>query len=330
MTTKRLWCTIVLTHALLLLPVSAISEQMTSRSTPSDTAMAAEPKEAPSPVRGIRGKLSAADLLSAESILESFRTKHGEAGAYVNGLGWLARGALLMGEPEKARRYSNGVRAVYTQRTADGVELGDDHDLEIGLGAAIEVEAQLLASERGVEAAVEHLQANLSEIPGSVAFRSRLNKRINLLSMAGTPAPELEVEDFLGDQPPSLSTLRGKPVVVFVWNPRCGDCKAQAPSLAHLKKLYGARNLQLVTLTRFYGEESEHTMEKARADSIWKDVYADVGTVPMVISTASMERYGGSSTPTYVFIDRDGIVRDYEPYRLTEDEFDKRIEAILN
>jgi hypothetical protein len=42
-----------------------------------------------------------------------------------------------------------------------------------------------------------------------------------------------------------------------------------------------------------------------------------------------MERYGGSSTPTWVFVDRAGIVRGYVPYRLTEAEMDRALEKIL-
>jgi hypothetical protein len=49
----------------------------------------------------------------------------------------------------------------------------------------------------------------------------------------------------------------------------------------------------------------------------------------MVLSTASMERYGGSSTPTFVFVDRAGIVRGYTPTRLTEAELDRAVAAIL-
>jgi len=46
------------------------------------------------------------------------------------------------------------------------------------------------------------------------------------------------------------------------------------------------------------------------------------------LSTASMERYGGSSTPTFVFIDRAGVVREYTPTRLTEAEFDRALATI--
>ena len=69
--------------------------------------------------------------------------------------------------------------------------------------------------------------------------------------------------------------------------------------------------------------------EKARVDSVWKADYKDVGEVPILFSTTSMVRYGGSSTPTFVFVDRAGTVRGYTPTRLTEAEFDRALEPIL-
>jgi hypothetical protein len=71
-----------------------------------------------------------------------------------------------------------------------------------------------------------------------------------------------------------------------------------------------------VAVTRYY-DVDPHAPEKARVDSVWKAVYADVGSIPIVISTASMVRYGCSSTPTFVFIDRKGRVSWYTPTRLT-------------
>lgn len=321
---------VALAFTISLFSVTTVQAQSPPDSAATDTTLAAQSTPPPSPVRGIRGKLSAADLLSAESILEAFRGKHGDGGAYANGLGWLARGALLVGDSEKAWRYSSEVRALHAKRVADGVALAEDRDLEIALGAVIEVEAQLLAAEQGKDAAARHLQAALDEFDGPVAFRSRIYKRMNLLSMIGTRAPELVIEGFVGDGPPLLETLRGKPVVMFLWNARCGDCKAQAPALARLEKQYGERGLQIVTLTRYYREEAERSTEKAYVDSVWSDVYADINAAPAVLSTDSMIRYGGSSTPTYVFVDRDGIVRDYEPYRLTDVEFDRRVSIILD
>src|SRR5262249_28541760 len=76
------------------------------------------PAPPPSPVAGIRNKLSAGDLLSAESILEVHREKNGEDGPWLQGLSWLARGALLLGDMEKAERYAKQVRQVCAQRLA--------------------------------------------------------------------------------------------------------------------------------------------------------------------------------------------------------------------
>lgn len=287
------------------------------------------PAKPASPISGMRNKISAGDLLSAESILEVYRQKNGTEGVYVNALGWLARGALLLGETDKARRYARETRAMCAERIARGDSLEKDHDLEIALGAAIEVEAQLVAREKGSPQAVKFVNAELERLKGPVALRSRLYKRINLTSLRGQPAPELAIEDFIGEQPPLLASLTGKPVVLFLWAEWCGDCKAQASALARVKSRYADQDLQVLTVTRYYDEVEKRAKEKARVDSVWKAVYPEVGAVPIVVSTASMERYGGSATPTYVFVDRRGVVRGYTPTRLTEAEFDKAIEPIL-
>ena len=70
--------------------------------------------------------------------------------------------------------------------------------------------------------------------------------------------------------------------------------------------------------------------EKAKVDSVWKAVYQRaLGDLPIVFSTASYERYGASSTPTFVFIDRKGIVRRYTPTRLTEAEIDRTLTELM-
>lgn len=282
----------------------------------------------PLPVSGIRNKISAGDLLSAESVLEVHRAKNGEDGPWLTGLSWLARGALLLNDNEKAERYAAQVRKACADRMAGGALLEKDHDLEIAYGAAIEVEAQRLERTKGAGRAAEYLRGELERVKSPVALVARLNKRLNMLALTGEPSPELQVEDFIGNTPPMLASLRGKPVMLFIWAEGCGDCKAQSEALARANSRYVGKGLQIVTLTRYYDDEPNRPREKARIDSVWKAVYSGVGIVPMVISTTSMERYGGSSTPTFVFIDRAGIVRRYTPTRLTEEELDRTLEEL--
>jgi len=293
---------------------------------------APSPAPAPAPppglVTGIRNKLAAGDLRSAESILEVHRAENGEDAAYLGGLAWLARGALLVGDLEKAKRYATEVRGRCDDKLAHGATLQEDHALEIALGAAIEVEAQLLERRSGARKAADFVRKELAAIPGPVSLRSRLNKRINLMTLTGSTAPELAIEDYIGDPPPTLAALKGKPVVLFLWAEWCGDCKAQQGMLARARKLHAAEGVQFVALTRYYDEESKRAEEKARVDGVWKTGYAGVGPMPIVLSTASMERYGGSSTPTFVFIDRAGVVREYTPTRLTEAGFTSALATI--
>jgi cytochrome c biogenesis protein CcmG/thiol:disulfide interchange protein DsbE len=273
----------------------------------------------------MRNKLAAGDLLSAESILEVHREKYGEDAAWLAGLGWLARGAFLMGDLAKAGRYAADARRACI-KSLDTLALEKNHDAEGPLGAVIEVEAQMLARRQGARAAAAFLRAEISAQKGSPAFMARLHKRLNLLELAGQPAPEIAVEGHLGDAPTSLASLRGKPVVLFVWAEWCGDCKAQEASLARVLKRHS--DVRAIALTRWYDADSLRTRETARVDSVWSAVYSDMGAVPRVFSTASMIRYGGSATPTFVFVDRKGIVRDYTPTRLTEAELEQRIGAI--
>lgn len=312
-------------------PTPPSAPAQAAASTP-DSSRTVAPTPAPSPPsinNGIRNKLAAHDLLSAESILEVHRAKYGEDSSHLVGLSWLARGALLVGDGEKADRYAAAVRSRCADSLSHGTDLAKNHDVEIALGAAIEVAAQRLDHTRGKGAAAAFLRAELATLKGPVAFRSRLNKRLNMLTLVGSPAPELAIEDFVGDPPPTLASLRGKPVLLFVWAEFCGDCRAQSASVAQVQSRYGGRGLQTIALTRYYQADTARAREKARVDSVWKADYRELASVPIVLSTSSAERYGGSSTPTFVFIDRAGIVRRYTPTRLTEAELDRTLSVLV-
>jgi len=51
--------------------------------------------------------------------------------------------------------------------------------------------------------------------------------------------------------------------------------------------------------------------------------------VPVPISDAAMLRYGVSATPTFVFVDRKGIVRLYSPTRMSEERLSAEIERLI-
>jgi thiol-disulfide isomerase/thioredoxin len=322
------WFRFPLLAALLALAAPSSFAQGSAPPAPAPAPAPAAPAPSSSPVQGIRNKISAGDLLSAESMAEVWRIQHGEDGPWLVGYSWLARGALLLGEAAKATRYADSTYFYCRQRLAGGADLEKDGSLETALGAAVEVKAQLLERARGRAAATRYVRDELTNLRGTVALTARLNKRLNMLTLVGQPAPELVLEESPGGTATTLAALRGKPVLLFLFAYGCGDCRAQEPLLESIRARHRAEGLEVVAVTRWYDDPKERIAEKASMDSVWTSVYT-MGSTPRVISTASMERYGGSSTPTFVFIDRAGVVRGYTPTRLTEAEFERALAPIL-
>ncbi|MGA3024784.1 MAG: TlpA disulfide reductase family protein [Bryobacteraceae bacterium] len=266
-------------------------------------------------IRAIRFKLSAADLASAESLLEQYKAESGADTVYIVGASWLARGAALARDWPAAERYSALTRELCGRPT--------DPDLVYALGSALEVHAQVLEAQGRKPEATGFLDNQLKlyrEAP--VSFRSRLYKRRNLVALVGQPALSFTADDGTPWMPP-----KGKPAVLFLWANYCGDCLGQEPALARFWQRFRERGLQLAAVTRIYDDDV--AADKAKTAEVWRTSYKDLADVPVIVSTDAMLRYGGSSTPTFVFIDAAGVVRAYLPYRLTEGRLAEEAEKLL-
>lgn len=274
--------------------------------------------------RSVRMKISAGDLSSAAAIVEDHGRTVGKDAEYLSALGWLARGALMLGQDARALELAKELRAQIATPNDDNL---------LALGAAIEVEGRLVAKREGGKAGERFFeeQRKLSTDP---AFQSRLSKNVNLLGLEGTVAPEIFAADQLGPEWKGLAALKGKPVVLFLWAHWCGDCKAQAATLAKVRAKYEPQGVVFAAPTRFYGTgkdgaDADPAEEKIQVAAVLAESYKNLGPISVPFSTEAMLRYGAFATPTFVFIDRAGIVRSYTPTRLTEAELTARIEALL-
>jgi thiol-disulfide isomerase/thioredoxin len=263
-------------------------------------------------VADVRNKLSAGDLTSADAIADDFYRSSGATSEYAAALSWLARGALNMKDVDVASRYLTRVKTL----TADLLKTSTvekDAFLATAAGAAIEIEARLLALQGKRDQAVALLSAELPKWK-FWPIQARIQKNIDLLTLEGKPAPVIDPAD------------KGKPVLLFLWAQWCGDCKAQAPVLAKIRQRYESRGLVVRAPTRHYDNSPE---EDRVIEKVWKESYVGLEDVPHPLSEEAMLRYGVSSTPTFVLIDRSGIVRMYQPYRMSEAELARHIEAVL-
>ena len=169
---------------------------------------------------------------------------------------------------------------------------------------------------------------------GKTSIRTRIQKNLNLLSLEGTVAPALDTSEYLGSAPPALGSLKGKPVILFFWAHWCGDCKAQVPVLASLLQRYGDLGLTLVGPTQRYGyvgggKTATADEEKRYIDQVRQTAYGALPGMPVPITSANHDRYGVSTTPTIVLVDRSGKVRLYHPGRMSEEALEPHIRRLM-
>lgn len=123
----------------------------------------------------------------------------------------------------------------------------------------------------------------------------------------GKPAPDFTAKDLNGKDI-SLSSLKGKVVVIDFWASWCGPCRAVMPSIQEIHEKYGKDVAVLAVDTwdtkeaclNFLKESSQYTMP----------VLLDPAADKQGASIAST-LYGVHGIPTTIIIDKDGIVRTY-------------------
>lgn len=323
--------------ALLLALASLPALAQTPAVTPVPAQTAAPPVAAPTPaptpplmtdLRFLRFKISAGDLPSAESILETHRAEKGDDAETLLCLAWLARGAALLGDWPAASRWSKEARAAAVAKLGSPPAFEGNSEAQYALGTSIEVDAQALAAAGKKAEAIRFLDAAAREQEKApYNLRARIQKRRNQLELVGRTAPDFRAEDHVRAELSSLQSLRGKPVVLFFWWQACGDCKAQAAALRRVVERYAPKGVAFVAPTRFYDED--RAAEREKIVKAAAETYAFPESVAVPISDEAMLRYGVSATPTFAFVDRRGVVRAYVPYRMTEERLSAAIEELL-
>ncbi len=299
---------------------------------PADDAPAADtPQDL---VRAVRSANAAGDVARGAALVEAARADAGVTPAVLVAQSWVGRGALAAGDLEIAERWGRQTHDE-TLVALDGRSPDVDADLALALGASIELLANVGVAQGARSDALAYLERERDRYAGT-SLAMRLQKNVNLLSLEGTPAPPLSAAEYLGDAPPpTLEEVRGRVALVFFWAHWCSDCKRQGPVLDRLRERYADRGLVVLAPTRRYGyvaggADADPAAEAAYIGDVWRAAYGGLADLPVHLDLANHERYGVSTTPTLLVVDRAGVIRRYHPGEMDEADLEPLVRALLD
>lgn len=144
----------------------------------------------------------------------------------------------------------------------------------------------------------------------------RFSRRDKHYALLGAAAPEIaEINAWLPGQAKTLAGLRGKIVLLDFWATWCGPCIDTFPALVKLYQDHHKDGLEIVGLTRYYGQangaEADKKTELASIQT-FKQKYRLPYDLAIADNQKNQSVYGATSIPTAVVIDRKGIIRYIE------------------
>jgi len=287
----------------------------------------------PTIVSEVHAAAAAGHTADANHLLQVYKSAQGITPEYIEALSWIGRVALMNGQTAAAEANAAEVRKLCEEQLKHR-KLDAEAHLPIALGASIEVQGQAMGRDGQRDQAVIFLKDELNRWQGT-SIVTRIQKNVNLLTLEGKPAPLLDAKFGIGYvRPLPLSAHRGHPVLLFLWAHWCPDCKGMVADIQKLMVTDGPRGLVVIAPTQHYGyvaggKDASPTEESAYISAVFAKYYAGLGKVEVPLSEENFTRLGVSTTPTLVLVDKQGIVRLYNPGALGYEALVKKVEPLL-
>jgi cytochrome c biogenesis protein CcmG/thiol:disulfide interchange protein DsbE len=150
--------------------------------------------------------------------------------------------------------------------------------------------------------------------------------------LSGKPAPAFALDDLSGKKV-TLTSYRGKAVLINFWATWCAPCRLETPWLIELRNKYAAQGFEIL------GVDTEGDDLQKSDTAGWAKEKAEVGKFvaemkvpyPVLMDGDSIDReYGGlDDLPASFFVDRKGTVVAVQVGLTSESEMEAKIQKAL-
>jgi peroxiredoxin len=118
-------------------------------------------------------------------------------------------------------------------------------------------------------------------------------------AVAGNPAPDFTLKDLSGKEV-TLSSLKGKVVLVNFWATWCPPCREEVPSMVRLNQIMQGKNFQMLAIS----------IDEGGKDAV-EGYFKKAGvTLPALLDTDGKvaKRYGTTGVPETFVVDTKGVI----------------------
>ncbi len=156
------------------------------------------------------------------------------------------------------------------------------------------------------------LYRKVMDIVGGSGFsEKKLMQKVESYKSA-EPAPELTVQEWVGREPTTMESLRGKVVLLDFWATWCGPCISTFPRLRGWHEKFSGSGFEIIGVTQYYGNADGKPMTPLQELDFLGE-FRKKYKLPYSFAVSKRgednAKFDVSAYPTTILLDRHGVVR---------------------
>jgi thiol-disulfide isomerase/thioredoxin len=156
------------------------------------------------------------------------------------------------------------------------------------------------------------LYRKVMDIVGGSGFsEKKLMQKVESYKTAD-PAPDLTIQEWVGREPATMESLRGKVVLLDFWATWCGPCISTFPRLRNWHEKYNGSGFEIIGITQYYGNADGKPLTPLQELDFLGE-FRKKYKLPYGFAVSKRgednAKFDVSAYPTTILLDRSGVVR---------------------